>query len=415
MKCKVAGAVFLGLCAVQAARADLTLRYTFTFKFGSFLPPQTVDSLKQQMANRMTEGTTLQIKGDRVYTSMGQMFTVADYAKGEITVVDPKTRRFASVPLAEYPAKLVAAQKLPPMPPDAQRIFDNLKLDVKSSKTGQTATIHEIRTAENLLVILVEMTAGMQMRTEIHTWNAAAEELRRTSALRELAAYASRPKGGLDPVEMMTKLLAGVPGMGEKLRAPMQEMMKSAGGAVIRMRTATFMPAMSGGTSPGEPLTEIAMELAELSAAPVEDARFEVPAGYQTAAMEDLLGALFPAAQSAAEIPGVGRVPIQPSLPAPGSGVHRVGNGVSAPQILERLEPSYTEEARAAKIQGSVLFYVVVGPDGTAGQIRVLRSLDVGLDQRAVQAVGKWKFQPGMKDGQPVSVQATIEVNFRLM
>ena len=116
MKSRFAGVVFLGLCAVQAARADLTLRYTFTFHFGSFLPPQTVDSLKRQMANRMAEGTTLQIKGDRVYTSLGQMFTVADYAKGEITVVDPKTRRFASVPLADFPAKIVAVQKIPSMP-----------------------------------------------------------------------------------------------------------------------------------------------------------------------------------------------------------------------------------------------------------------------------------------------------------
>jgi TonB family protein len=62
-----------------------------------------------------------------------------------------------------------------------------------------------------------------------------------------------------------------------------------------------------------------------------------------------------------------------------------------------------------------VLLNVVVLPDGTTGQIKVLRSLDVGLDQRAVEAVSTWKFKPGMKDGRPVPVQATIEVNFRLL
>src|ERR1039457_6161317 len=112
MKCKVAGVVFLGLCAVQAARADLTLRYTFTFHFGSFLPPQTVDAFKRQMAGRMAEGTTVQIKGDRVYTSMGQMFSLTDYAQGEITLVDPTTRRFATVPLAEYPAHRAATDEI---------------------------------------------------------------------------------------------------------------------------------------------------------------------------------------------------------------------------------------------------------------------------------------------------------------
>jgi hypothetical protein len=312
MKCRIAGVVFLGLCAVQAGRADLTMRHTFTFKFGSFLPAQATDAIKQQMGDRMAEGTTTQIKGDRVRTSMGQMFSVVDYSKGEVTVVDQKTRRCATVPLAEYPAKLLAVQKMPAMPPDAQRIFDNMKLDVKTSKTGQTATIHEIRTEEHLLVITMEVTAGMQVRSEIHLWSVAADDLKRTPDLRELAAYAGRPKGGLDPVEMMTKALAGLPGMGEKLRGPMQEMMKAAGGAVLRMRSATYMPALAkanGGTDAGEPVTEVNMELAELSVTPIPDSRFEVPAGYEKAPMEELLGAMFPPPQMApqggpkAEIP----------------------------------------------------------------------------------------------------------------
>ena len=165
MKRKLAGVVFLGLCAAQTALADLTLRYTFTFKFGSFLPAQAVDAIKQQVGSRMGDGTTLLIKGDRAYTSMGQMFSVADYVKGTITLVDPKTKRFASSPLAEYPAKVLAAQKLPTLPPDAQRVFDNMKFDVNNSKTGQTAAIRDMRAEENLLVISMEMTPGMAIRT----------------------------------------------------------------------------------------------------------------------------------------------------------------------------------------------------------------------------------------------------------
>jgi hypothetical protein len=300
MKLRTVGVILLGLCAVQAGRADLTMRHTFTFKFGSFLQPQATEAIRQQLGNRLADGTTTQIKGDRVYTSMGKMFSVTDYAKGEITLVDPNTKRIATVPLAEYPAKILAAQKLPPMPPDAQRIFDNMKLDVKASKTGRTATIHEIRTEEHLLVITMEITAGMQMRSEIHTWAVPPDELQRTPELRELAACAGRPKGGLDPVEMMTKSLAGLPGMGEKLRGPMQEMMKAAGSAVIRMRATTYMPAMAQAAGGGgEPVTEVNMELVELSTAPIPDSRFEVPADYQTVPMEDLLGAMFGSLQTA--------------------------------------------------------------------------------------------------------------------
>jgi len=107
------------------------------------------------------------------------------------------------------------------------------------------------------------------------------------------------------------------------------------------------------------------------------------------------------------------RFAIQP--PALGAGVYRVGGGVSAPKLLKKMEPEYTEGARAGKIQGTVVLGVDIAPDGTAGNFEVIRSLEPGLDQKAIDAVQQWRFQPGMKDGAPVTVRATIEVNFRLM
>jgi TonB family protein len=410
MKYRVVGLVFLGLCAVQAGRADLTMRHTFTVKFASFLPPQALDAVKQQLGDRLSNGSTVEFKGNRVRTAMGQMYSVADYAKGEILVIDPKTKRFATVPIGEFTAALLGSQVMPALPPEAQRIFDNMKLDVKTSKTGKSETIQGIRTEENVLSISLEMTPGMQMQVEIHNWAASAEELNAAPAGRELATWAGKRKDGLDPMEMMTKALISLPGVGDKLRAPMQEMMKGSAGVVLRMQAVTFVPAMArmaGGSD--EPVTQVSMELAELSTAPIADARFEVPAGYHTAAMEDLLKDAIPT--------------FKPSIPGnPGPAARgaeeapvRVGNGVTAPQIIEREEPSYTEEARSARIQGNVLLHLVVRPDGTTGQIRVMRSLDVGLDQRAVEAVSRWKFKPGMKDGKPVTVETTIEVSFRLL
>jgi TonB family protein len=97
-----------------------------------------------------------------------------------------------------------------------------------------------------------------------------------------------------------------------------------------------------------------------------------------------------------------------------GGGVFRVGAGVSAPVVICRTDPEYTEQARAAKYQGTVLLYVEIGPDGRATNIKVQRSLGLGLDEKAIEAVRQWRFKPGEKDGLPVSVSATIEVNFRL-
>ncbi len=97
-----------------------------------------------------------------------------------------------------------------------------------------------------------------------------------------------------------------------------------------------------------------------------------------------------------------------------GGGVFRVGGGVSAPKALYDPEPEYSEEARKAKYQGVVVLWVVIGPDGRPRDIKVQRSLGMGLDEKAIEAVKQWKFEPARKDGQPVAVQVNIEVNFRL-
>ena len=97
-----------------------------------------------------------------------------------------------------------------------------------------------------------------------------------------------------------------------------------------------------------------------------------------------------------------------------GGGAFHVGNGVSAPRALETPDPEYSEEARKAKYQGTVVLWLIVGPDGKPRDIRVSRPLGMGLDQKAIEAVNKWRFEPAMKDGRPVAVQINVEVNFRL-
>jgi protein TonB len=98
-----------------------------------------------------------------------------------------------------------------------------------------------------------------------------------------------------------------------------------------------------------------------------------------------------------------------------GGGVFRIGGGVSAPVLVFKVEPEYSDEARKAKYQGTVLLYVEVDPAGRPTRIQVQRSLGFGLDEKAIEAVRQWRFKPGYKDGHPVTVAATIEVNFRLL
>ena len=87
---------------------------------------------------------------------------------------------------------------------------------------------------------------------------------------------------------------------------------------------------------------------------------------------------------------------------------------MSAPRALYAPDPEYSEEARKAKWQGTVVLWVIVGPDGKPRDIKIQRSLGMGLDEKAIEAVRQWKFDPAKKDGQPVAVQINVEVNFRL-
>ena len=97
-----------------------------------------------------------------------------------------------------------------------------------------------------------------------------------------------------------------------------------------------------------------------------------------------------------------------------GGGAYRVGGGVSAPKALYAPDPEYSEEARKAKYQGTVVLWLVVDAAGRPQQIRVQRALGMGLDEKAIEAVKQWKFDPAKKDGQPVPVMINVEVNFRL-
>ena len=94
--------------------------------------------------------------------------------------------------------------------------------------------------------------------------------------------------------------------------------------------------------------------------------------------------------------------------------VYSLGDGITPPVLLERTDPQYPKKVVKAGIEGAVLLKIEVAPDGKAHNIQVIRSLDPDLDRKAVECVERWKFRPGTKDGQIVTVAASVEVNFRI-
>jgi protein TonB len=99
-----------------------------------------------------------------------------------------------------------------------------------------------------------------------------------------------------------------------------------------------------------------------------------------------------------------------------GGGAYRPGNGVTLPRVLREVRPNYTSDAMRAKVQGIVMLECIVKPDGSVGDVQVIRSLDstFGLDQEAIKAAKQWRFAPGTRLGEPVPVLISIELTFTL-
>jgi TonB family protein len=106
--------------------------------------------------------------------------------------------------------------------------------------------------------------------------------------------------------------------------------------------------------------------------------------------------------------------------PGGGGGVSLEGAGairgaITAPALLWKVEPEYSEEARKARLQGTVLLRVEINTRGQVQNVEVARGLGLGLDERAVEAVRRWRFRSGTAGGKPVVMTAVVEMRFQLL
>ena len=91
--------------------------------------------------------------------------------------------------------------------------------------------------------------------------------------------------------------------------------------------------------------------------------------------------------------------------------MRHIGGGVSSPELIFKVDPEFSEEARRAKFMGVVTVDIIVNPQGLPQNIRVVRGVGMGLDQKAVEAVKQYRFKPAMENGKPVAVELNISVN----
>lgn len=138
---------------------------------------------------------------------------------------------------------------------------------------------------------------------------------------------------------------------------------------------------------------------------------------FAMALISSCLAMLGPSLHSQDRTPAHSNVPDEakpPDVQATDARPQKVGGGVSAPRVIKAPDPKYSKEARKAKYEATSVLWVIVKEDGTPGDIRVKTPAGKGLDEKAIEAVRKWRFKPAMKDGKPVAVQINIEINFRL-
>ena len=94
--------------------------------------------------------------------------------------------------------------------------------------------------------------------------------------------------------------------------------------------------------------------------------------------------------------------------------VLKPGNGVIPPHAIYMPEPEYSKKARKAKLQGTVVLSIIINANGEVHEITVEKSLGLGLDEKAIEAVRQWRFEPAMKDGKPVAVRVHVQTSFHL-
>jgi hypothetical protein len=313
-------AVALG--ATERLRADVTLRYQTEFKPAAALQPM-MEPLLKAMQSGAGSSISIRMKGNQGYTTAGSWSEIFDFAKGDVTLLDPAHKTFATLPLSQLMDKMMGAIPQTPQQPDAvKQILASMKSHVDSKVTGKTEEIQGVQAEEREVTFTLDIPipAGaapqigpeMNIKMVIHIWTAKKEEVMRLPAVRELTGYQTWQRYIMNPAGIFEKVAGKMPGLTEVIGPLFEEMSKNQS-VMLRTHMEIYMPFLAAvakqaatqgqkfpAIDPDAPLLEMNQEVAELSNAPVDASLFEIPKGYSPAAVGDMVGEMVKAQQAAA-------------------------------------------------------------------------------------------------------------------
>ena len=313
------------LLVSPALHADVTIRYQTDLKFGALVPPQVAQQALSNQKTAFPMETQIHIKGDKGYSNASMTASLIDFAKQEITLMNPANKHYSTVPIQDYWAALNASMPaMPALPPDAQKILQSIKGDFSCRKTGKTDTLETVRVEENVCNPSISMPIppnlplppGLSqpgqpvplLKMEMHQWTPAVGEASRVPALAEFGAYTATSSQLLNPGAALQQMLTRLPFIGQTF-GQMMDQFSNKQAATLKMHMDVFVPVLAQiapilqaqghplppGLDPNASLAGIDMVATEISSAPIADSVFKVPSDYQSMPLQDLLKSLMPA------------------------------------------------------------------------------------------------------------------------
>ncbi len=285
-------------------RADVTLRYSSTNQFNSFLPAGIMDQAMTQRGVQLPTSVTIRLKGTKSYSKLGNFEFVTDLATREGTLLDREGKHYATAPMNKIVDKFAAA--VPQMPSDAQKMLGAMKGSFQSKKTGRTDVILGIEAEETEGVFTVD-AGGPVMKMTIQFWTAKPSEVERIGSLREFMRYSQQSSAFLNPADMIRHMTGKIAGFAQGIGSMIEDMQKNKS-VMLKSHMEMQMPFMARmaeqmakagkplpeGFDPNKPFVTVDQFLAEISDAPIGDSVFEVPKGFQPVPMEQLVQAMMP-------------------------------------------------------------------------------------------------------------------------
>jgi hypothetical protein len=288
-------------------RADVTLQYASTNQFTSVLPAGIMDQAMKQRGVQLPTSFTVRLKGTKAYSRIGSFEFIADLATRQATLLDREGKRYATAPMKEVADKFAAA--LPQMSSEAQRMLGAMKGNFESKKTGRTDTILGIEAAEREGILTVDgpampgaKAAVPMMKMIVRFWTAKPSEVQRIGSLREFMNYSQQSSAFLNPADLIRHMTGKIAGFAQGIGSMIDDVQKDRS-VLLKAHLEMQMPFMArmaqqtgkGAMDPDKPFVTVDQSLVEISDAPVQDAVFQVPKGFQPAPMEELIKALMPA------------------------------------------------------------------------------------------------------------------------